>query len=133
MSTNEQTSVHFFVQAQCVDEKGQTVIRKLGNVRGPDARLAWGWTAYGETTFKTLLEAQKAAKHPYGYSVYDGHYKGGIVRVIETETHTVTTITTFEHPMKNIGWSSKSLASRRRSVTLSAYNLSCRNGMELRK
>jgi hypothetical protein len=94
------TSTLFYVQAECLDQKGETVTRRLGLVRGMSDNGRPGWTQYGGTGYRTLIEAQEAAKFPYSYSVYDGHYKGGVIRVLEIETHTVTTVTTYEHPVE---------------------------------
>jgi hypothetical protein len=94
--SSDVTHTKFVVQAECIDQTGQTVIRQLGLVRGMSDNGRPGWTTFGDG-YETLAQAQEAAKFPHAYSVYDGHYKGGIIRVIEIETHTVTTVTIYEH------------------------------------
>jgi hypothetical protein len=99
IETKETTGTLFIVQAECLDEKGKTVIRQLGTYQGMCDNGSPGWSSCSRTPFKTIEMARDAAQFPYTYSCYDAHYEGGAIKILEITTHTVTTITTVEHEL----------------------------------
>jgi hypothetical protein len=83
-------STFYFVEAECEDEQGRKVRRRLG-VSADDQPQ---WTTYGSTAFKTYEEALEAAKYPRAYSVYDGRYTSGAVKIYKRSVETLVTATT---------------------------------------
>jgi hypothetical protein len=76
-------TTYFIVQARCIDEKGQEVDRHMARVRGMTDSGRPGWSEYLAIRYDSPEEAKQAARHPYAYSVWDGCYRGGTIKVIE--------------------------------------------------
>lgn len=91
------TITYFIVQGECIDETGKSVPRNLDTVRGMSDNGQPGWCKGAGMWFNTLADAVAATKFPYSYSCYDGHYKGGAMRVLEITKATRVVTTTKEH------------------------------------
>ena len=83
------TTVSFILEAECLDNLGNSVTRYLGMVRGMSDNGRPGWSKYPDG-MTSVEEAENFMKHPYALSVYDGNYHGGAMRIKK-----VTTITTI--------------------------------------
>lgn len=94
-------SIYYIVHAECStsykDGEGEIKTQSLGNIRGMSDNGQPGWSNWGAIQFKSLSDAVEAAKHPYSYSAWQAHYKGGKVWIVETEKHITTITLTREH------------------------------------
>jgi hypothetical protein len=95
-SESKTESIYFVVEADCLDNTKNSVVRYLGTYQGMSDNGCPAWTRWGSpTSFPTLETALRAVQAPHALSSYDSHYHGGEIRFLK-RSETVIKHTTVE-------------------------------------